>query len=137
MSYLTVIPTSVAAGSAATVKSVTAAAAIIAGDLLYKPTASTVDVADASDSAAKAKVVGIALNGGAVGQPIAFQISGQINLGATLVVGTTYVSDGTGNPGKIGPEADLGSGDFPTILGIAISTALLELNIQAGGIAKP
>ena len=134
MAVLSVTATSVAAGSAAVVKSATAAATITAGQAIYKDTTTTVDLADA-DVLATAVAVGIALNGGAVGQPIAYQESGQINLGATLVVGEIYSVSVTA--GGIENEAALGSGDFPTILGIAISTALLELNIQAGGIAKP
>ncbi len=79
--------------------------------------------------------VGIALNGGAVNQPAEVQIDGEINLGATLTVGEVYVISSTA--GAICPVGDLGSGDYPVVLGIARTAALLVMGIVKGGAAKP
>lgn len=59
---------------------------------------------------------------------------GPMIVGATLVVGTTYVVSTTA--GGIAPIADLGAGDFPCILGTAITTAILQINIAFTGVAK-
>ena len=90
----------------------------------YKAKNDTVDHADAK---------GVALSGGAAGQPGYVQQSGDINLGATLVVGATYcVSD---TAGAICPDADIGSGEFKTVLGVADAANNLKLDILASGIA--
>lgn len=92
----------------------------------YKP-------ADA-DAQASAAADGIALTPGVSGDVGYIVTSGPMNVGATLVVGATYVV--STNPGGIAPIADLASGDFTTILGVATTAALLEVNINASGIAK-
>ncbi len=61
--------------------------------------------------------------------------SGDVIIGATTTQGTTYVVSATA--GSIAPHADLGSGNYVTNLGIAISATVLRLNIQASGIAIP
>ena len=58
------------------------------------------------------------------GQPVTLLTSGQMNLGATLTVGETYVV--SKNTGKIAPISDLIAGNFVSILGVAISTTILE-----------
>lgn len=60
------------------------------------------------------------------------QQNAKVNLGATLVKGTTYVVSATA--GGICPQADLTTGDGVIILGIASTTALLDLQINATGI---
>lgn len=78
---------------------------------------------------------GIALNGGGDLQPGLIQISGEINLGATLVVGQTYVLDTTN--GGICPITDLGAGETVVIIGTAVSAAMLKLAINNSGVAVP
>jgi len=72
------------------------------------------------------KGVGIALTGGGDGQKGIIQISGNINLGATLAVGETYVCS---ESGLICPEADIASTEFVCILGIADTTSNLKMGI--------
>ena len=43
-----------------------------------------------------------------------------------------YLSD---TPGGICPVADLASGEYPTVLGIATSTTVLAFDPQAAGVA--
>ncbi len=57
-----------------------------------------------------------------------------IDLGATLAVGTVYAVSAT--KGAIAPIADITTGQFPTVLGVATTTANLKLNIQPAGVAK-
>lgn len=136
MAALTQTAANVVAGTGARKQSGTYGGTITAGMPLY------VDGSDGNklkaaraNASGTATVVGIALNGGANGQPGNYQSSGQVNLGATLAVGETYaLSDAVA--GQIVPIADIGTADYVAILGVAISTSLLELNIFNPGIAK-
>jgi hypothetical protein len=76
--------------------------------------------------------VGIAAVGGSRGQKILYYTTGSINLGATLVVGETYVV--SGNVGMIAPVGDLSPADSLTYLGYATTTALITLNILPTGV---
>jgi hypothetical protein len=58
-----------------------------------------------------------------------------INLGATLTVGETYCVSRT--QGAICPIGDLVSGDYPCILGVATTTALLQTVYSYAGVMKP
>jgi hypothetical protein len=137
MSALSQTAASVVTGTGTTHKtSVTAGGTLTAGMPVYKDlTDSNKHKAARANAAATAVVAGIALHGASSGQPLLIQNDGNINLGATLVLGETYcLSDAVA--GQIVPIGDLGSSDYPTILGIAISTSILALDIQVGGVAK-
>jgi hypothetical protein len=84
------------------------------------------------DSAPNAAAYGIALNGGAIGQPCAVQRDGVINLGAVLSVGKVYL---VSTAGAICPVDDIASGEFITILGVALTADNLKLVITASGVA--
>ena len=86
-----------------------------------------------SASATIRAAYGVALNGGAVNQPIRVLKSGPYTAGATLGAGIGYYLSDT--PGGICPVADLASGEFPVFLGFATTTAILNLDIQAAGVA--
>lgn len=138
MADLTVTATSVVAGTGAQKKTLLAGGTITAGMAVYfdsSTTPPTVKAADADLSAVAADAKGIALNGGAVGQPIVVQTGGQINPGATVVVGTIYVVSGTA--GGIAPAADLLAGDWVTILGIGVTAALIDMGVHASGVQVP
>lgn len=115
------------------VKNYTAAVAITAGQPVYLNTSSQAALADA-DALASAAAIGIAENSAAAGQQVGVQISGTMDVGATLAVGTVYVVSTTA--GGIAPLADIASGDYTTILGIASAAGVLNLNVWATGIAK-
>lgn len=90
-----------------------------------------------SSSAAKATVVGLALNTStAAGHPMRVQTRGQVTLGTTLEVGQVYVLSGTSNGGKICPVTDIDSGEYVTVLGVASSTTVLDLDINVTGIVS-
>lgn len=94
--------------------------------------------ADANASALASTAYGIALTA-CSGDNASFVVmrgSGVLmNLGATLVVGETYCVGATA--GQINPIADLTTGDFPFILGQAISTSLIRTVFAGAGVAKP
>ena len=103
---------------------------LTAGMSLYLDAATnTVKAADANLSSAAATTVGVALHGASAGQPIRYQISGTINLGATLVAGTIYVVGAT-TAGDINPASDLTTGWRTSILGVATTTAILKMAIN-------
>ncbi|MGO6848006.1 hypothetical protein E0H65_22430 [Rhizobium leguminosarum bv. viciae] len=108
---------------------------IVAGKAIYL--ASTTNrwmLADSNSATAEARQAkAIALNGASVGQPVSFQKSGDITIGATLVAGTSYfLSD---SPGGLCPLADVGSGEYVVLIGIAKSTSVLQLSFQYPGVA--
>lgn len=108
---------------------------LTAGQSIYIDTAdqSKIKLADA-DAATTAVVAGVTLNGAASGQPVAYITVGDYNPGATVVIGETYATSIT--PGGIAPIADILSGDFTTIIGIATTTANINVNINVGGVAQ-
>ena len=118
--------------SAATVV-VQAAEAITQGQPVYLASAKYYKALN--DSSAHADCKGVALTPAAADEYFVLQTSGKMDLGATLTVGTLYsVSD---TAGAIRPEADNGSGDFVTTLGVAVAADSLDLQIVASGVSKP
>lgn len=133
---LTQTATSVVKGTGAVTRRGILGETVAAGmPIVRDPTTRKMMKNDSDGAAALRGVDGIALNGGAVNQPVEWQESGLINLGATLVIGTVYVASDT--PGGIMPAADLEAGDYPVVLGVAQTAALLNLKIVAGGAAVP
>ena len=78
-----------------------------------------------SGTAAVRDFRGIALQSGSDGQPAKIQTGGTINLGATLAVGMFYVVSDTA--GEIMPVTDLSSGEYPILIGGAITAANLKM----------
>lgn len=77
-------------------------------------------------------VAGIALSGGAVGQPFHLQTSGQIMIGATVTAATEYYL--SANAGGICPEGDIASGHRGVRIGYAETTDSLVIDIQDIGL---
>lgn len=88
-------------------------------------------IAAGNDSAANAAAIGIALNGASDGQPVAYQKSGSIDLGATLAVGKVYVLSASG---AISPVDDVATSDYVTVLGVATAADALKLGIVVSGV---
>jgi hypothetical protein len=135
MADKTPTPASVLAASGATLREGTAGVTITAGDLLYADAddSGSLKLADA-DALATANCVGIAVNGGADGQPIKYCTAGNINPGFATVVGTIYyVSTTAGLWADI--SSDLTSGDFVTIIGVGTATNNVAVKINVSGAA--
>lgn len=135
MADLTITAANVAKGTnAAVVSSYLAGASITAGQSVYLDSATnTIKLADA-DALASSAAVGVALNAASSGQPITYQRSGNITIGATVAVGVAYYVSTTA--GGICLESDLTTGDFPHFLGFATSTTVIALDPKACGVAK-
>ena len=135
MADLTITAANVVAGSGAKITHGTAGASVTAGQPVYLDSAtSTYKLADCdSATAAVRSPDGVALHASSSGQPLAIAESGPVTIGATLTAGVAYYLSATA--GGICPVADLTTGDYPVILGIATSTTVLNLKIQEAGVA--
>jgi hypothetical protein len=132
---LTITAASVVKGSNAVVKHGTAGAAVTAGQAVYYDSAAgTWKLADDNSATVAARTPqGFALHAAATGQPLAVHTGGDLTVGATLTAGVAYYLSDT--PGGICPAADLASGEYPTIVGIAKSTSVLAVSFQSSGVA--
>lgn len=129
MANLTVTAANVQPTTSTITKTGIAGAAITAGQSVYlDATTKTIKLADADASVAAAAGVGIALNNAASGQPVTYAVSGPINMGATLVKGTTYVVSATA--GGVAPQSDLSTGATICLLGTALDATYLDVNIR-------
>jgi len=135
MADITITATSVVAGSNATRDAGIAGETITAGQVLYLAAATNKWMkADSNAGTAEARTPkAIALNGASLNQPVAILKAGDITIGATLTAGVAYYLSDT--PGGICPVADVGSGEYPCIIGIAKSTTVLAVNFQPAGVA--
>lgn len=135
MADISITPASVVAGSDAVTEQGTAGATITAGQTVYRdPTTRKYLLADSNSATAAARQArGVALNGAADGQPLTIQKGGDITIGATLTAGTAYYQSDT--PGGICPLADVGSGEYVGLLGLAKSTTVLALDPQFTNVA--
>lgn len=135
MADLTITVASVLKGDGSTIRKGTAGASITAGQVVYLDSATdSYKLADCDHAtAALRSPVGIALHGSLTGQPLQILVAGPITIGAALTAGVAYYL--SGNAGGICPVADLATGDYPTVLGIATSASVLNVNIQEAGVA--
>lgn len=135
MADLAITAANVQVGASPTYGEGIAGAAIAAGKSIFIDTtdANKIKLTDADAGVAvAAKCDGISLHAAEVGQPIKYQKTGEIMIGATLAVGTIYITSDT--PGGIRPVADVDSGDVLGIIGWAKDAATLKLGIQNTGI---
>jgi hypothetical protein len=134
---LTITAASVVPGVNAVIdKTRNAGATITAGQAVYLDTNNLWQLANAAGAAALRQAQGIALNSASSSQPLAVQTAGQITIGATVVVGKVYVLSGA-NAGGVAPSTDLVTGWYTNTLGIGISTTVIALQFQYGGVAVP
>jgi len=135
MADISITAANVISREGSTVTRGTAGATITAGHVVYFDDAdSRFKMADNNSATAIAREPrGIALNGASAGQPIAVHEKGSIVIGGTLTPGVAYYLSAT--PGHICPVADLAAGNYPTIMGIATSATVLNVDIQMSGVA--
>lgn len=135
MADLSITASAVLAGTNGRIKHGTAGATITAGQALYQnATTKKWLLADADSGTAAARTAhAIALNGASDGQPVSVLEGGDLTLNAVLTAGTAYYLSGA--PGGICPLADLGSGDYVCLIGLAKSTTVLAVDFQAPGVA--
>lgn len=136
MADLTITAANVVKSTGAVVVNGVAGASLTAGQPVYSDGSdgNKYKPASCESSLAIATVVGVCLHAAASGQPMQIQTAGDINLGATLVVGETYFLSA---PGLICPAEDLGASDYVTRIGYAKSTSILALDIKIYGVEYP
>lgn len=135
MADLSITAANVIAGSGAVIEHGTAGATITAGQTVYldEVTTGRYKLADA-DGSGTTRPRGIALHGASDGQPLAVIKEGRLTINAVLTAGVSYFQSPT--PGGIAPRADVLTGDIVTYLGTAISTTVLNLDIDYSGVAS-
>lgn len=132
MSDLTITATSVVRGNNSTATSGTAGATITSGQAVYISVTTGQYLLAKADNANTATCAGIALNSCSINQPIQVLTGGNIIIGATAVVGGTYVLSAA-NAGGIAPVADLASTNIVDFLAIATSATNLFVQILNSG----
>lgn len=135
MAAYTVTPASVLKGSSAKTDSGTAGETITAGMAVYKKAADSKWYKSDANAASPANTVdGIALNGASAGQPLDVVVSDtDFTVGATLTAGDVIVVGGTA-AGDLAPVADLASGWYPLVVGVATSTTKARINCSSNGL---
>ncbi len=76
--------------------------------------------------------LGLALNGGAAGQPAAVATGGTVTIGGTIAAGVLYYVSNTA--GGFCAVADLGTGDYVSVIGYGTTTAIMNLVPTATGL---
>lgn len=131
MANLSVTASAVLPSTTSDIEHGRASAAIDAGEVVYKDdTTGFFGLADNNSATANVRrAYGIALNHAqAAGQPLSVQKSGDLTINAAMTAGVAYYLSDT--PGKIAPFADIGSGEYVVLLGVAKSTTVLRVDIQ-------
>jgi hypothetical protein len=134
---LAITAASVVPGTDAVIATGTACETLTAGQAVYKAaTSGKWCKADADSATAEVRQAkGVALNGASLNQPLAVQTGGTVTIGATLTAGAPYWLSGTA--GGIAPTADLSTGEYVDLVGLATSTTVLKLNFTYTGVATP
>lgn len=136
MADLTITAASVLKNASAVEEQGYAGETITAGMPCYRDASTGLYMKSDSNSATVAarSIRGIALNGASLGQPLSIQKSGDITIGATLTANVAYYLSDTA--GGICPLADVGSGEYTSLVGIAISTTVMRLSFLYTGVAN-
>ena len=141
MADLTQTAANVAPRDGCAILLVTAGEAITQGMPVYRNSTDSKYLRADADALASADIAGVAVTPAAADGDkfvIAKNKSGStadINLGATLTQGETYVV--STNVGAVAPIGDLTTGDYISYLGVASSTSILQMRLNATGIQKP
>ena len=110
---------------------INAGGTLTAGQAVYKEAATgKAKLADNDSATAEVRTVhGMTLGGAGTDQPVTIAKNGAvIDLGAVLTAGVDYYLSGT--PGAICPRADVVTTDDPIRIGMALTTARLQLDIN-------
>lgn len=141
MANLTQTAANVALGSADTpTRRVQYGEAVTQGMPLYKHTDNKYYQCDANDGLPKSQCVAIALTPGGIDAwgfvvvPSSTPGRSLVNLGATLAVGVHYAVSAT--KGAVAEIGDITSTQFPCVIGVAVSTSLLDFQTSLSSVAK-
>lgn len=135
---LSVTAANVKQGSDASVRQGVAGEALTQGQYVYQDATTRKWLkadADAVSAAARgANGLAVTLNAASTDQPITVQVGGLLTPGATLTAGVAYYLSGTA--GGICPLADVGTGEYVVLLGLARSTSVLDFAPRYTGVAN-
>lgn len=109
-----------------------AAVTIVAGEYVYLDANNVWRKAQCDGMAIEAGSgtrTGVALHGALAGQPLAVQETGTITIGGTVAVGTVYAVSAAA--GGIAPVADLVSTNKLSLVGVGVSTTVIDMAIKA------
>lgn len=139
MADISVTASAVVPTSTTVIASGTAGETITAGQPVYADASASNQLKKAANtSAATASVVGIALNGASLNQPVDYAVSGDVTFNAALTAATCYVLGSAA--GGISSSADLDASintRYGTVLGMSSSTTNLKVGIVASGVLNP
>lgn len=122
-------------GSPPKLENGTAGATITAGQVVYKDSSNLFQLSDANGAAALRVAYGIALNNASANQALQVALAGTtVNIGGTVVAGTIYVLGDTA--GSIHPAADLASGWYTSVIGVATTTGKIYLILYSSGVVN-
>lgn len=133
MSDISVTASAVQATSTTTGAQGTAGGSVTAGQPVYLNTSSLL-VAAKADALLTSAAVGIAINNAASGQPLQYASGGDVTFNAVLTAGVVYDVSAAA-AGGIAPNADMTTGNYVCVLGVATSTTNLKLCIKASSVA--
>lgn len=91
--------------------------------------------ANASQAAAAASAIALTACDADESYFVIAKTGTEVDLGATLTVGETYIVGAVA--GEINPIGDAATGWYPCILGIARTASAIPLDINASSVAKP
>ncbi len=135
MANLTITEADVRKRPGAVVLGGTSGTIITAGDAVTFRESDGLVYTTTTNSAISAAVDGVALNAASLNQPVDVLIRGDMNLGATLVIGTIYTI--SSSSGRIRPSTDAFEGDQVSIIGIATTVDNLNVKPHASGVGAP
>lgn len=127
---VSVTPANVNPQSDAVLEQGIAGETIAAGKTVYYLASSGKYMLAINSDATKDNAV-IAVNSASLDQPITVQLGGEIDIGGTVVLGTTYCLSGTS--GGIAPDADVIAADYKTVLGVAVSATNIKMARNTSG----
>lgn len=135
MTDISITAANVVAGPDAVTALGLAGATITAGQWCYlDPTTNRWLLSDNNSATVAARITtGVALNSASNGQPLKVQTSGSITMGGTLTPGVAYYL--SSNPGGMCPVADLTTGMYPSVLGIAQSASVFFIDTTPSGVS--
>jgi len=112
-----------------------AGATITAGMICKLSSAGTWAAVDADDAIYKTEQVGVALCGASVNQAVRIMQGGTLTVGGTVSAGTVYCA-AADTAGGWAPVADISTGKYLTIVGVAISATKAQIGIIVTAVAK-
>jgi hypothetical protein len=131
---LIIDPAKIMIPSTASLSTVVSAAPLSPGNIVRVPSDDNLAYLADKDTQDNNNAFGIVINYSSSGFHTAIVRSGDIEMGAILTPGETYVAWSGGGRAA---HSELLTGDWTCILGVASTTSILKLGIQASGAQKP